>query len=68
MTCVSSLKKKYEAFEMFQVFKKEVENETELRIKCLRYNNGGEFTSREFQKLYKKEGIKREYLAVRTPQ
>ena len=41
-TWVSFLNKKFEAFEIFKVFKKAVENETKLKIKCLRSDNGEE--------------------------
>jgi hypothetical protein len=43
------LKKNSQAFECFGVFKELVENETDLKIKCLRSNNGDEFTSNEFK-------------------
>ena len=33
---------------MFKTFKSLVENETDLKIKCLRSNREGEFTSYEF--------------------
>ena len=49
MTVVSFLKKKYEAFECFKIYKELVENESDLKIKCLRSDNGGEFTSKLFQ-------------------
>ena len=41
------LKKKSKALEHFTIFKEMVENETELKIKTLRSDNGGEFTSNE---------------------
>ena len=41
MTWVCLLKKKSKAFECFKVFKELVENDAELRIKCLRIDNGG---------------------------
>jgi hypothetical protein len=40
MTAVCFLKKKSEAFECFRIFKEMVENETDLKIKCLRSDNG----------------------------
>lgn len=43
MTTVSFLKK-YEAFECLRIYKEMVENEIYLKIKCLRLDNGGEFT------------------------
>jgi hypothetical protein len=49
MTWVSFLKNKFEAFKNFKVFNALVENQTDMKIKCLRSNNGGEFTSNEFE-------------------
>jgi hypothetical protein len=49
MTWVSFLRNKSEAFEKFKSFKALVENEIDLKIKCLRSDNGGEFTSNEFE-------------------
>ena len=46
MTWVTFLKEKSEAFEKFKKFKAKVENETNLKIKCLRSDNGVEFTSK----------------------
>ena len=45
-----------------------VENETDLKIKCLRLDNGGEFTSKLFQQYYDENGIKRQFSTARTPQ
>jgi hypothetical protein len=44
MTWVGLLKHKFEAFEKFKIFKEQVENEMDLKIKCLRSDRGGEFT------------------------
>jgi transposase InsO family protein len=44
-----------------------VENETDIKIKCLRSDNGGEFTSKESIKFSKDHGIKRQFLAPRMP-
>ena len=68
MTWVCLLKKKSEAFECFKIFKELVENEAELRIKCLRSDNGGEFTSKEFNLYCEEHGIKRQFSTARTPQ
>jgi transposase InsO family protein len=38
------------------------------KIKFLRSNNGGEFTSKEFMDYYRKHGIKRQFFVARTPQ
>jgi len=45
---VCFLKNKSEAFENFRIFKELVENEIYLKFKYLRSENGGEFTSNEF--------------------
>jgi hypothetical protein len=44
MTAVCFLKNKSEDFENFNIYKEMVENEMDSRIKCLRYDNGREFT------------------------
>ena len=54
MAWVFFLKKTYEAFECFKIFKEVVENEINLNIKCLRSYNGGEYTSNEFEDLCEK--------------
>ena len=45
-----------------------VEKSTGRRVKCLRTDNGGEYTSLEFQSYLKKEGIVHELTVPRTPQ
>ena len=62
------LKKKLEAFGCFKIFKEQVENETKLNLKCLRSDNGGEFTSKEFNHYYEEHGIKRQFSVARMPQ
>jgi hypothetical protein len=42
------LKTKDEVFNKFQEFKEEIENLTNKKIKTLRADNGGEYTSKEF--------------------
>jgi hypothetical protein len=46
MIGVCFLKKKLEVFECFKIFEEMVEKETDLKIKCLILDNGGEFTSK----------------------
>ena len=53
------LKKKAIVFNVFKQFKAMVEKRTGKSIKCLRTNNGGEFTSLEFEQCCKDEGIVR---------
>ena len=68
MTVVSFLKKNTEAFECFRIYKELVKNETNLKIKCLRSDNGGEFTSKVFQQYCDENGIKRKFSTTTTPQ
>jgi hypothetical protein len=44
MGWICFLKEKSEAHNKFKAFKTLVENEKETQIKCLRSDNGGEFT------------------------
>jgi transposase InsO family protein len=44
-----------------------VEIETDLKIKCLRSDNGGEFTLKEFMDFCGEHGIKRKFSKPRTP-
>ena len=59
MTWVTFLKHKSEAFNKFKIFKKMVENESDMKIKCLQSDKGGEFTSDDFFDYYEKHDIKR---------
>ena len=68
MTWVNFLKEKSEAFEKFKIFKAMVENETNQKIKCPRSENGGEFTSNEFNYFCEIHGIKIQFSATKTPQ
>ena len=58
MCWIGLLKHKDEAFEKFQIFKALVENELDLKIKCLRFDRGGEYTSNEFLEFCEQHGIK----------
>ena len=55
-------------FERFKELKALVENLSEKRIKILRSDNGGEFTSSEFNEYCKEDGIKRELTIPFNPQ
>jgi transposase InsO family protein len=68
MIVVFFLKNKSEAFENFKIYKEMVENETDSKIKCLRSDNGGEVTSKEFMDYCTSHGIKRQFSVSRTPQ
>jgi hypothetical protein len=61
MTWVYFLKEKSEAFEKFNFFCHLIEKETKENIGTLRINNGGEFTSNEFQNYCKDKFIRRQF-------
>ena len=58
-TWIYFLRKKYEAFDIFEEFQALVENQTEKKIKVLRIENGGEFCKKEFEEFCKKCDIAR---------
>jgi hypothetical protein len=62
------LKTKDEVFNKFQEFKAEIENLTNKKIKTLRKDNGGEYTSKEFVAFCKSAGIRRELTVPHNPQ
>jgi hypothetical protein len=59
---------KDEVFSWFREFRAQVENHTRMNIKVLKSNNGGEYTSNDFEYFYKSEGIKRELTISYNPQ
>jgi transposase InsO family protein len=67
-TCIYFLKIKDEVFSKFKEFKSWIENLSEKKIKILRSDNGGEYTSKEFVNFYKDVGIKRELTTPYNPQ
>jgi hypothetical protein len=62
------LKSKDEVFIKFKEFKSLIENLSERKIKILRSDNGGEYTSKEFVNFCKDVGIKRELTTPYNPQ
>jgi transposase InsO family protein len=62
------LKSKDEVFSKFKEFKALIENLSERKIKILRSDNGGEYTSKEFVNFCKDVGIKRELTTPYNPQ
>jgi hypothetical protein len=62
------LKSKDEVFSKFQEFKAEIQNLMNKKIKKLRLDNGGKYTSKEFVSFYKSTGIRREMTIPHNPQ
>jgi transposase InsO family protein len=67
-TWIFFLKNKDEVFSKFKEFKALVENLSERKIKVLRFDNGGEFTSGEFKEFCREAEIKRELSTPYSPQ
>ena len=67
-TWVYLLKTKDEVYDIFVKFKSLVENQLNGKIKCLRSDNGGEYTSKKFKEFCDAHGIKRELSCPRTSQ
>jgi transposase InsO family protein len=65
---VYPIRRKADVFAVFKTFKARVELESEKKIKCLRTDNGGEYTSDEFDNFCQHEGIKRQFTTAYTPQ
>jgi transposase InsO family protein len=62
------LKRKDDVFTVFKQFRALVEKSTGRSIKCLRTDNGGEYTSMEFENYCKEAGIERHKTTAYTPQ
>jgi transposase InsO family protein len=67
-TWICFLKNKDGVLAKFQEFKVQVENQTRRKIKILRLDNGGEYTSKEFNSFCIEAGIKREFTILYNPQ
>jgi transposase InsO family protein len=65
---VYPIKKKSDVFSIFKQFKALIELETGKKIKCLRIDNGGEYTNGDFLSFCKEEGIMRQFTVAHTPQ
>ena len=62
------LKNKSDVFDTFKIWKSAVENETDLKVKCLKSDNGGEYISKEFVDYCANQGIKMIKTVPGTPQ
>jgi transposase InsO family protein len=67
-TWIYFIKSKDEVFNKFKEFKFLIENLYERKIKILRLDNGGEYTSKEFVNFCRYVGIKRELTTPYNPQ
>ncbi|KAK8934286.1 hypothetical protein KSP39_PZI015019 [Platanthera zijinensis] len=65
---VYTLKHKSEVLEKFIIWKKLVENQTGKRIRYIRSDNGGEYTSNAFLQECQKSGIDHHFTVRETPQ
>ncbi|KAI3472951.1 hypothetical protein Pfo_029197 [Paulownia fortunei] len=65
---VYTMKTKDEVFGIFLRWKTQIENQTRRKIKVLRTDNGGEYTSDPFQDVCHKYGIVQHFTVRRTPQ
>lgn len=62
------LKRKDQVFEYFCKWKALVERSTGLKVKTLRTDNGGEYTSQKFRTLLSESGIRHELTVPKTPE
>jgi transposase InsO family protein len=67
-TWIYFMKTKDEVFSRFQGFKALVENQTGRKIKTLRFDNGGKYTSKALKDFCTGVGIKRELIVPYNPQ
>jgi hypothetical protein len=67
-TFVYFIHDKSEAFKKFRTFHQEMERHTKQKLRTLRSDNGGEFTSSEFNDYCALHGIKRQLSQPYTPQ
>ncbi|KAL5852379.1 hypothetical protein ACOSQ3_007497 [Xanthoceras sorbifolium] len=65
---VYPIKRKSDVLAVFKAFKARIELDSEKRIKCLRTDNGREYTDGEFLAFCKHEGIDRQFTVTYTPQ
>ena len=68
LTWVAFLIEKSEAFAKFKTFKALTENQTGRKVKEIKSDRGGEFSSKQFKEFCDEHGIKKEYTIAGTPQ
>lgn len=62
------LKHKSDVFNVFKIWKAMIETETDLKLKCLRSDNGGEYIDGGFKEYCATQGIRMEKTIPETPQ
>ena len=62
------LKNKSEVFKKILEWKSMVEKSSGEKVKTLRSDNGGEYTSKEFEDYFKKNGIRHKRIVPKTPE
>jgi hypothetical protein len=62
------IKMKDEALDYFKIYKAEVKNQLERKIKCVRYDRGGEYLSNDFGEYCAEHGIIHETTIPYSPQ
>ena len=62
------LKHKDDTFNMFKIYKAEVDNQFGKKIKILRSDKGGEYFPKDFNAFCEENGIIHECSALRTPE
>jgi len=68
-SCMDSvLKSKHKVVDKFLEWKSLAENLSGHKVKVVRTDNSGEYTSNEFEVYPRKDGIKHEYSIPKTPQ
>ena len=62
------LRTKDQVLDYFKLFHAMIERESGKKLKCLKIDNGGKYTSREFNAYYRRQGILHEKMVSCTPQ
>ena len=65
---VYPLKYKDEVFDRFLEWKAQIEKSSGLKLKAIRTDNGGEYTSKKFESYLKSEGIRHERTVSKPPE
>ena len=61
------IRRKDKLFSIFKRFKMHVEKQSEKKIKVLRTDEGGKYTSKTFEAFYAEHGVNHEVISPYTP-